>query len=112
MLVYVVSYNNICKRNPYFFFLVGIVMYAHVAGVQKNDRVYCVLPLYHSSGSKFTFYLFISLSILIVIVTSSVTLFAGGTIVLGRKFSARRFWNDCVDYKVNVFTVSFIFSKI
>ncbi|KAG1454227.1 hypothetical protein G6F46_005321 [Rhizopus delemar] len=67
----------------------GMVMYAHVAGVQKNDRVYCVLPLYHSSG---------------IIVTSSVTLFAGGTIVLGRRFSARRFWNDCVDYKVNVFT--------
>jgi fatty-acyl-CoA synthase len=45
-----------------------------------------------------------------VIVSSSVTLFAGGTIILGRKFSARRFWNDCVDYKVTVFTVSFYIS--
>lgn len=46
----------------------------------------------------------------LVIVSSSVTLFAGGTIILGRKFSARRFWNDCVDYKVTVFTVSFYIS--
>ncbi|KAI7903994.1 uncharacterized protein BX663DRAFT_506016 [Cokeromyces recurvatus] len=67
----------------------GMLMYSNTAGVQKNDRVYCVLPLYHSSG---------------MIVTSAVTLYSGGTIILGRKFSARRFWNDCVDYKVDVFT--------
>ncbi|GAN03847.1 acyl-CoA synthetase [Mucor ambiguus] len=67
----------------------AMVMYSNTAGVQKDDRVYCVLPLYHSSG---------------LIVSSSVCLYAGGTIVLGRKFSASRFWNDCVDYKVDVFT--------
>lgn len=27
-------------------------MYSNVAGVQQGDRSYCVLPLYHSSGSK------------------------------------------------------------
>ncbi|KAI9483146.1 MAG: hypothetical protein EXX96DRAFT_557032 [Benjaminiella poitrasii] len=67
----------------------AMVMYSNTAGVQKGDRVYCVLPVYHSSG---------------MIVTCAVTLYAGGTIILGRKFSARRFWNDCVDYKVDVFT--------
>ncbi|CAO3696170.1 hypothetical protein G6F70_006909 [Rhizopus microsporus] len=67
----------------------GLVMYANVTGIQEGDRVYCVLPLYHSSG---------------MIVASSVALYAGATIILGRKFSARRFWNDCVDYKVDVFT--------
>lgn len=67
----------------------AMVMYSNTAGVQKDDRVYCVLPLYHSSG---------------IIVSCSVCLFSGGTIVLGRKFSASRFWNDCVDYKVTVFT--------
>ncbi|KAI9304887.1 hypothetical protein BJ944DRAFT_180932 [Cunninghamella echinulata] len=67
----------------------AMIMYSGVAGVTKNDRVYCVLPIYHSSG---------------LIVSCSVTLFAGGTIVLGRKFSASRFWNDCVDYKVTAFT--------
>ncbi|KAI9247630.1 hypothetical protein BY458DRAFT_560336 [Sporodiniella umbellata] len=67
----------------------GMVVYANMVGVKKNDRVYCVLPLYHSSG---------------MIVSTSVALYSGATIVLGRKFSAKRFWNDCVDYKVDVFT--------
>ncbi|KAI8081974.1 uncharacterized protein B0P05DRAFT_538856 [Gilbertella persicaria] len=67
----------------------GMVMFSRCANFKKGDRVYCVLPLYHSSG---------------LIVSASSTLFAGGTIVLGRKFSAKRFWNDCVDYKVDSFT--------
>lgn len=32
------------------------------------------------------------------------TLQAGATIVLGRKFSASRFWDDCARYNVTVFT--------
>ncbi|KAI8366441.1 hypothetical protein EDC96DRAFT_508101 [Choanephora cucurbitarum] len=67
----------------------GGVMFSLCASLRKGDRVYCVLPLYHSSG-------------LIVSVTS--TLVSGGTIVLGRKFSVSRFWNDCSDYKVDCFT--------
>lgn len=58
--------------------------------------LYCIFALYEINGLFF---------VSLVIVSSSVTLFAGGTIVLGRKFSASRFWNDCVDYKVDVFTV-------
>ncbi|KAI9020681.1 hypothetical protein CLU79DRAFT_703920 [Phycomyces nitens] len=67
----------------------GMSMYSKTAGIKQGQRVYCVLPLYHSSG---------------MIVASSVTLFAGASIVLGRRFSASRFWNDCVDYKVDVFS--------
>ncbi|KAI8388047.1 uncharacterized protein BYT42DRAFT_611126 [Radiomyces spectabilis] len=67
----------------------GGMMYSAVAGVMPEDRVYCVLPLYHSSG---------------IIVTTAVTLQAGGTIVLGRKFSASRFWDDCVRHRVTAFT--------
>lgn len=81
-------------------------------GMRKGDRVYCVLPLYHSSGSKVLllchFVSFINIFFWLVIVACSVALYAGATIVLGRKFSASRFWNDCVDYKVDVFTVSSI----
>ncbi|KAI7896403.1 uncharacterized protein EV154DRAFT_492130 [Mucor mucedo] len=67
----------------------AMCMFTNTINMRKGDRVYCVLPLYHSSG---------------MIVASSVSLHAGATIVLGRKFSASRFWNDCVDYNVNVFT--------
>ncbi|KAG0185460.1 hypothetical protein DFQ28_009287 [Apophysomyces sp. BC1034] len=67
----------------------GMMMFSGVATVKPDDRVYCVLPLYHSSG---------------IIVSTLVTLQAGGSIVLGRKFSARRFWDDCVQHQVTVFT--------
>ncbi|KAI8143898.1 hypothetical protein BJV82DRAFT_609800 [Fennellomyces sp. T-0311] len=67
----------------------GGMMYSGVTGVKPEDRVYCVLPLYHSSG---------------IIVTTAVALQAGATIVLGRKFSASRFWDDCAKYKVTAFT--------
>ncbi|KAI8072892.1 hypothetical protein BC940DRAFT_291882 [Gongronella butleri] len=67
----------------------GMNMFANIAGITKDDRVYCVLPIYHSSG---------------LIVSCSTAMLSGATIVLGRKFSARRFWNDCVDYKVTMFT--------
>ncbi|KAI9320856.1 hypothetical protein BX666DRAFT_1245258 [Dichotomocladium elegans] len=67
----------------------GVRMYSGVAGLTENDRVYCVLPLYHSSG---------------IIITSATTLHAGGTIILGRKFSARRFWDDCYKYKATSFS--------
>lgn len=89
--------------------LVGGLMYSGVTGLRADDRVYCVLPLYHSSGSKLmiiqqwgsSFYS----SIKIVIVTTAVALQAGATIVLGRKFSASRFWDDCTKYNVTAFTV-------
>ncbi|KAG2231292.1 hypothetical protein INT48_006403 [Thamnidium elegans] len=67
----------------------AMVMFANMNALTPQDRIYCVLPLYHSSG---------------IIVSCSVALYAGATIVLGRKFSASRFWNDCVDNKVTVFT--------
>ncbi|RCH79094.1 hypothetical protein CU098_000328, partial [Rhizopus stolonifer] len=41
---------------------------------------------------------------ILAIVSFSSTLARGGVIVLGRKFSASRFWNDCVEYKVDLFT--------
>jgi hypothetical protein len=32
-------------------------------------------------------------------------MFGGGTIILGRKFSVSRFWDDCVEYDVDGFVV-------
>ncbi|KAG0191857.1 hypothetical protein DFQ28_010796 [Apophysomyces sp. BC1034] len=37
-----------------------------------------------------------------LIYTSTAALVSGGTIVLSRKFSASRFWDDCAQYKVTV----------
>ena len=49
-----------------------------------NDRIYNVLPLYHSSGG---------------ICAVGVALTAGGAMVLRRKFSVQEFWDDCNRYR-------------
>ncbi len=52
------------------------------------DRLYCCLPLYHSAGG--------------MLATAGI-LMAGGTLVTARKFSASRFWSDCVQHDITVF---------
>ena len=52
------------------------------------DRMYNVLPLYHSAGG---------------ICAVGVALTAGGSVVLRRKFSAQEFWNDCHRYRPSFF---------
>ncbi|KAI8887112.1 acetyl-CoA synthetase-like protein [Backusella circina FSU 941] len=67
---------------------IGMRSFAHHARMRTDDRIYNVLPLYHSSG---------------LVVASLSIMFAGGTIVLGRKFSVSRFWDDCIKYDVDGF---------
>jgi fatty-acyl-CoA synthase len=61
------------------------------AGAQEltpEDRVYVALPLYHSAGG---------------VMAVGSALLSGGTLVLARKFSARRFWTDCRENEVTSF---------
>lgn len=53
-----------------------------------KDRMYVVLPLYHSAGG--------------VCAIGSV-LTVGGTMIIKRKFSVTQFWDDCVKYKATQF---------
>jgi len=53
-----------------------------------RDRMYICLPLYHSAGG---------------VMALGGTLLNGATAVLARKFSASRFWEDCVRHRVTVF---------
>ena len=54
--------------------------FAALTRATANDRMYVVLPLYHSAGGM---------------CAVGLTLVAGATIVLRRRFSASRFWSDC-----------------
>uniref|UniRef100_A0A9J8AJE6 Very long-chain fatty acid transport protein n=1 Tax=Cyprinus carpio carpio TaxID=630221 RepID=A0A9J8AJE6_CYPCA len=56
-------------------------------GLGPDDVVYCCLPLYHSAGN---------------IVGVGQCLLHGLTVVIRRKFSASRFWDDCVKYNCTV----------
>ena len=53
-----------------------------------SDRMYIVLPLYHSAGG---------------VMALGGTLLSGATAVLARKFSATRFWEDCVRHEATAF---------
>ena len=62
--------------------------YTEIAGVRPDDRVYCVLPLYHTAGG---------------VIAVSMALLNGATLVLRRKFSASEFWADCRAHGVTIF---------
>ncbi|XP_069570656.1 long-chain fatty acid transport protein 1-like [Brachyistius frenatus] len=59
----------------------------HSFGLRRDDIIYNCLPLYHSAGT---------------IMGLGQCLLFGSTIVIRKKFSASRFWDDCVKHKCTV----------
>ena len=54
----------------------------------ERDRMYVVLPLYHSAGG---------------VCAIGSTLTVGGSVIIKRKFSTTQFWDDCVKYEATQF---------
>jgi acyl-CoA synthetase (AMP-forming)/AMP-acid ligase II len=69
-----------CRISFSRYFLAASV-YRTVCRLSETDRVYCVLPLYHSSAGMMTL---------------GSSLLAGSTLVLRKKFSASNFSADCL----------------
>ncbi|VVC40326.1 Hypothetical protein CINCED_3A021573 [Cinara cedri] len=59
----------------------------HIAGITEHDVVYTPLPLYHTAGG--------------ILGVSSVLL-GGSTCVIRSKFSASKYWSDCLKYECTV----------
>jgi fatty-acyl-CoA synthase len=62
--------------------------FAGALDAKPYDRMYCVLPLYHTAGG---------------ICAVGTAYASGGAIVLKRKFSVHEFWRDCTRYKPTFF---------
>jgi fatty-acyl-CoA synthase len=62
--------------------------FAAGANATEKDRMYVVLPLYHSAGG---------------VCAIGTTLTVGGAVILRRKFSATQFWDDAVKYRATLF---------
>lgn len=69
-------------------FLQACNAFAAQMDATRHDRMYCVLPLYHSAGC---------------IIAVGSMLSVGGTVILRRKFSASQFWDDVVRYDATCF---------
>lgn len=66
------------------------MMYGFAGGLNANekDRMYNVLPLYHTAGG---------------VCALGPAFTTGGSVIIKRKFSTREFWDDCVRYKPTFF---------
>jgi fatty-acyl-CoA synthase len=62
--------------------------FAGMMETDSNDRLYSCLPMYHSVGG--------------VLATGAV-LSVGGSVVIGERFSASRFWNDVIRWDCTLF---------
>jgi fatty-acyl-CoA synthase len=62
--------------------------FSGATGATPEDRLYCVLPLYHSTGG---------------LCAVGAALLSGATLVLRRKFSASHFWDDVADHDCTIF---------
>ncbi|KAI9482511.1 hypothetical protein BDB00DRAFT_965736 [Zychaea mexicana] len=90
MLIYTSGTTGMPKAavSPHYRVSLTLMSCAAGAKMQRNDITYTVLPMYHSSG---------------LLVSFGSTLVSGGTVVLAKKFSASRFWDDCCHYNITVF---------
>eukprot|EP00127_Corallochytrium_limacisporum_P001757 Clim_evm11s78 gene=Clim_evmTU11s78 len=68
-------------------YLAGAFTFHQMFGTSDKDVVYVCMPLYHSAGN-------------IIGVGSMIT--HGTTIAISRKFSARRYWDDCRKYNATI----------
>ena len=59
----------------------------NIIGVKRSDVLYCPLPLYHTVGGM---------------VSLSGCMNFGISMVIRDKFSASRYWEDCIRYRVTV----------
>jgi fatty-acyl-CoA synthase len=61
---------------------------AWAIGLRRTDVHYCTLPLYHTAGG---------------VMQVGAALYAGATLAIRRRFSARAFWNDVREFDVTHF---------
>lgn len=59
-----------------------------MANITKEDRMYLVMPMYHSAGG---------------VVAVGQVLQNGGSLFIKSKLSVREFWDDCVKYDITAF---------
>lgn len=86
-------YKSITIFYRFLLFTYGTLIFLNL---QKDDKFYTTIPLYHTAGG-------------VLGVGSALVL--GNPIVIRKKFSASAYFADCAKYKCTVSTINFIFIK-
>ena len=80
--------NPKAARLPHVRVLTMMGGFSAAENATEKDRMYCVLPLYHSAGG---------------VCAVGAVLTVGGAVIIRRKFSAREFFTDCAKYNATMF---------
>ena len=80
--------NPKAARLPHVRVLTMMGGFSAAENATEKDRMYCVLPLYHSAGG---------------VCAVGAVLTVGGAVIIRRKFSAREFFTDCAKYEATLF---------
>ncbi|EDV27525.1 uncharacterized protein TRIADDRAFT_21641 [Trichoplax adhaerens] len=75
---------SVISNSRYFFATTGV---ASLLNIDSKDTVYCALPIYHSAGGM---------------LGVGSCLIHGASLAIRKKFSASRFWDDCIKYNCTV----------
>ncbi|CAG2167772.1 unnamed protein product [Oppiella nova] len=68
-------------------FIGGLIAFATICGIKKNDNIYVSQPLYHAFGGC---------------LGAGFCLISGNTITIANKFSASQFWHNCIKYECTI----------
>jgi acyl-CoA synthetase (AMP-forming)/AMP-acid ligase II len=81
LLIYTSGTTGLPKaaRVNHFSIMLRALAFRHAMRLSKHDRVYCALPLYHTSGGN---------------LAVGMMLFSGATLCLSRRFSTSKFWDE------------------
>src|SRR5690606_34074385 len=80
--------NPKAARIPHVRLMTMMAAFAAAANTNEKDRMYVVLPLYHSAGG---------------VCAVGSTLTVGGSVNIRQKFSATNFWDDTHKYGATLF---------
>lgn len=81
LLIYTSGTTGLPKaaRVNHFSIILRALAFRHAIHLNKYDRIYCALPLYHTSGGN---------------LAVGMMIFSGATLCISRRFSTTKFWDE------------------
>jgi len=89
----------IIKQNRFYWMALGM---GNTFGVTHNDRLYITMPMYHSAAGILGIFPKLFWEFFPIFSGIGQVYMLGCSAAICRKFSASRFWDDCIKYECTV----------